>query len=168
MAHADPAADYPAALVALEARVHLVSAGGERTVAAGDFFLDAFTTALEPGELIRAVEVPAEGALEGYRYEKMSHPASGFAVVGVAARVELRDGHIAMARIAVTGMSPRVFRARATEKLLEEGAAIATAVAELGKGEEANSDIYASADYRRHLARVHASRAITIAVSRAS
>jgi len=168
IAHADPAADYPAALVALEARVHLVSAGGERTVAAGDFFLDAFTTALEPGELIRAVEVPAEGALEGYRYEKMSHPASGFAVVGVAARVELRDGHIAMARIAVTGMSPRVFRARATEKLLEVGAAIATAVAELGEGEEANSDIYASADYRRHLARVHAARAITIAVSRAS
>lgn len=168
IAHADPAADYPAALLALEARIHLVSSGGERTVAAADFFLDAFTTPLEPGELIRAVEVPAESGHEGYRYEKMPHPASGFAVVGVAARIELRDGLIAMARLAVTGMSNRAFRAEAAERLLEQGVAVATAVAELGSGEEANSDLYASGDYRRQLARTYAERAITAAVSRAS
>ncbi len=91
IAHADPAADYPAALVALEARIHLVAAHSDRTVEAGDFFLDAFTTALEPGELVLVVRVPVEQASEGYCYEKVAHPASGFAVVGVAVRVK-REG----------------------------------------------------------------------------
>jgi carbon-monoxide dehydrogenase medium subunit len=168
IAHADPAADYPAALLALEARIHLVSGNGQRTVGASDFFLDAFTTAIQPGELVRAIEVPAEGPHEGYRYEKMRHPASGFAVVGVAARIELRDGRIATARLAITGMSNRAFRATAVEKLLEQGGAVATAVADLGSGEDANSDLFASGDYRRQLARVYAVRAINTAISRAS
>lgn len=168
VAHADPAADYPAALLALEARFRLASAAGERTISAAEFFLDAFTTALEPGEIVVEIQVPVEEANEGYRYAKVPHPASGFAVVGVAVRLKKNGGRITMARIAVTGMAPRAFRAHAAEDLLVGGADPATAAAVVGEGEEANSDLYASGDYRRHLARVHAARAVEAALSRAS
>lgn len=168
VAHADPAADYPAALLALEARFRLVSASAERTVDAADFFLDAFTTALEPGELIVEIQAEVEDAAEGYRYEKMAHPASGFAVVGVAARIKKSGDGITMARIGVTGMGPRAFRAREAERLLESGAGVAAAVATVGEGEDANSDLFAASDYRRHLAKVYAGRAIAAAIARAS
>ncbi len=168
IAHADPAADYPAALLALEAEIRVVSAHSDRTVNAADFFLDAFTTALEPGEIVLEVRLPVEQSSEGYGYEKVAHPASGFAVVGVAVRITREHGRIIMARIGVTGMGPHAFRARAAERLLEEGAAPERAAAVVGEGEEANSDLYASADYRRHLARIHARRALAVALSRAS
>jgi carbon-monoxide dehydrogenase medium subunit len=168
IAHADPAADYPAALVALEARIRLVSAHSDRTVEASEFFLDAFTTALEPGEIVVEIEFPVEEASEGHRYEKVAHPASGFAVVGIAARIKKSAGKISMARIGITGLGPKAFRARNAEAILEAGGDIGKAVAVIGEGEEANSDLYASGDYRRHLARVHAARALTVAVSRAS
>jgi carbon-monoxide dehydrogenase medium subunit len=168
IAHADPAADYPASLLALEAQIRLASAGGERTVAAADFFQDAFTTAIEPGEIVVELLVPAEESSEGYKYMKVPHPASGFAVVGVAARVKTKAGKISMARIAVTGMGPHAFRDTAAEKLLEGGADVAAAAAVVGEGQETNSDLYASGEYRRHLARVHAGRALAAAISRAS
>lgn len=168
IAHADPSADYPASLLALEAQVRLVSAKTDRTVAASDFFLDPFTTAVEPGEIVLEVLVPVEAASEGHRYEKVSHPASGFAVVGVATRIKKSAGKISMARIGVTGMGPRAFRALEAEKLLESGADIAKAAAAVGAGEEANTDLYASSEYRRHLAQVWAARALTVALSRAS
>jgi len=167
IAHADPAADYPAALLALEAQVRLVSSSGDRTVSVAEFFQDAFTTAIEPGEIVTGLLVPAEESSEGYKYEKAPHPASGFAVVGVAARVKTAGGKVTMARIGVTGMGARAFRATDAENLLESGADIASATATVGTGEEANSDLYASANYRRHLARVHAARALTAAISRA-
>jgi aerobic carbon-monoxide dehydrogenase medium subunit len=166
-AHADPAADYPAALVALEAHIRLRSAGGERTVEASEFFLDAFTTAMEPGEIVVAIEVAAEEASEGFKYEKVPHPASGFPVVGVAVRVKKSGAGIAMARIGVTGMGPHAFRARNAEALLEGGAGAAAASAVVGEGEETNSDLFAGGEYRRHLARVHAARAIAAALTRA-
>jgi carbon-monoxide dehydrogenase medium subunit len=168
IAHADPAADYPAALLALEAQIRLVSDHSDRTVEAADFFLDAFTTALEPGEIVLEVRVPVEDSSEGYCYEKVPHPASGFAVVGVAVRVKREAGRITMARIGVTGMGPHAFRDLNVEKLLEEGANAAAATAVLGDGEEANSDLCASGDYRRHLAAVHTRRALAVALSRAS
>jgi aerobic carbon-monoxide dehydrogenase medium subunit len=172
LAHADPAADYPAALLALEAQVRLVGTGSDRTVPIAEFFVDTFTTALEPGEIILELEVPAEAPSEGYRYEKVEQPASGFAIVGVAARIQRSAGKIVLARIGVTGLAPRPFRAQNAEKLLEgtSGAAadIERAAAVVGEGEEANSDLNASADYRRHLARVHAARAIRVAVERTS
>ncbi|HEY2018569.1 MAG TPA: xanthine dehydrogenase family protein subunit M [Bryobacteraceae bacterium] len=168
VAHADPAADYPAALVALEAQVHLVSAKTDRTVAASDFFQDAFTTALEPGEIVLDIQVPIEDKSEGYCYEKVRHPASGFAVVGIAARIRKSSGKITMARIGVTGMGSHAFRALAAEKVLEGGGSAADAAALVGEGEIPNSDLYASADYRLHLARVHAARALAVAISRAS
>lgn len=168
IAHADPAADYPAALLALEARIHIVSAHSDRTVAASDFFLDAFTTALEPGELVLEIQVPAQDVTEGSRYEKVPHPASGFAVVGIGARIQKASGRVTMARIGVTGLAGRAFRARNVEAILEAGGGVAEAAAVLGHGEDPNSDLYAAADYRLHLARVHGARALQAALSRAA
>ncbi len=168
VAHADPAADYPAALVALEARFRLVSAKSDRVVDAADFFVDTFTTAIEPGEIVLEVQVPVEPATEGHSYQKVAHPASGFAVVGVAARIQKSGGKITLARIGVTGMGPRAFRARQAEELLESGADVAQAIGTVGLGEETNADLYADGDYRRHLARVYAARAVAVASSRAS
>jgi carbon-monoxide dehydrogenase medium subunit len=167
IAHADPAADYPAALLALEARIQLVTAHSERTVPAAEFFLDAFTTALEPGEMVLEIQVPAQDVTEGSRYEKVAHPASGFAVVGIAVRILKSGGKIALARIGVTGLAARAFRARNAEAILEGGGTIAEAAAVVGEGEDANSDLYAGADYRLHLARVHAARALAAAAARA-
>ena len=168
VAHADPAADYPAALLALEARFRIASAKGERTVAAEDFFQDAFTTALAPGEILVEAQVAIEDSGEGHAYEKVAHPASGFAVVGVAVRVKKSAGKASLARIGVTGLGSHAFRAQAAERSLESGADPTATAAAIGEGIEANSDLYASAEYRLHLARVHAARAIRAALSRAS
>jgi carbon-monoxide dehydrogenase medium subunit len=172
IAHADPAADYPASLFALEAMVRLVGKDSDRTVPIGDFLLDTFTTALEPGEIIAEVIVPAEGAGAGVSYQKMVQPASGFAIVGVAARIGKSSGRVSTARVGVTGLSPRPFRAANVEKLLEgTGGSLADvqkAAAVVADGAEANSDLHASADYRKHLARVYTARALTAALSKAS
>jgi len=168
IAHADPAADYPASLLALEAKIRLASAKSDRLVAASDFFLDPFTTAVEPGEIVVEILIDSEEPREGYRYEKVPHPASGFAVVGIAARIKKTGDKISLARIGVTGMAPRAFRAVEAERILESGGSLSNAAAAVGNGEEANTDLYASADYRHHLARVWAERALTVALSRAS
>src|SRR6185369_1321660 len=109
-AHADPSADYPAALQALEAKIILRGAKSERTVTAEDFFVDTFTTALEPGEIVREVIVPVDGAGTGTNYQKVLQPASGFAIVGIAVRLRKSGDKISMARIGVTGLSNRAFR----------------------------------------------------------
>jgi len=170
LAHADPAADYPAALLALEAQVVLVKSGGERTLPVADFLVDTFTTAAEPGEIIREVIVPVESPGTATAYRKMLQPASGFAIVGVAARVQKKDGRIAFARVGVTGLASKAFRAAAAEEALLGTAgsedAIRAAVASIGVGLDANSDIHASADYRRQMARVYAARAIQAALAR--
>src|ERR1019366_3124706 len=119
VAHADPAADYPAALQALEAKIVIRGAKGERTVSAADFFIDSFTTPLETGEIIREIVVPVEEAGTGTSYQKMAQPASGFAIVGVAARVRRSGGRVTLARIGVTGLSNIGYRATAAEKALE-------------------------------------------------
>jgi carbon-monoxide dehydrogenase medium subunit len=172
VAHSDPSADYPAALQALEAKIVLKGAKSERTVSADQFFLDTFTTALAAGEIVREVIVPIDGAGTGASYQKVFHPASGFAVVGIAARLRKEGGKIAMARIGVTGLSNRAYRAAAAEKALEGKAGsaeeIRAAAALVAQGVEANSDLYASVEYRRHLAVVYATRAITTALSRTS
>ncbi len=171
-AHADPAADYPASLMALEAQVTLVSAKGSRTLGIEDFFVDTFLTALEPGEIIQDITVPVEDPSTGASYQKMVQPASGFAIVGVAARLRISAGKIAMARIGVTGLGPMAFRAKNAESLLEGTACSPTdiekAASAVGAGVESNSDLSASADYRSHMVRVYAGRALAIAFSRAS
>lgn len=170
VAHADPAADYPAALEALEAKFVLKGAKAERTVSAADFFVEAFTTALEPGEILREVIVPIDDARTGTSYQKMAHPASGFAIVGVATRVRQNAGKVSFVRIGVTGLSNRAYRATAAEKALEGKPAspnnIQNAAALVAEGVDANSDLHASADYRKHLAIVHAARALKTAISR--
>lgn len=172
VAHADPSADYPAALQALEAKFVLKSASGERTVSAADFFVDTFATLLEPEEIIREVVVPVEASGTGVSYQKMYQPASGFAVVGIAVRIARSGGKISMARIGVTGLSGSSYRAADAERALEGKAGSATeiqhAAALVTQGVEANSDLHASADYRKHLAVVYASRAIAAAISRSA
>ncbi|HUA18700.1 MAG TPA: xanthine dehydrogenase family protein subunit M [Bryobacteraceae bacterium] len=172
IAHADPAADYPASLLALEARCVLVTANKERELALADFFVDTFTTALEPGEIIKEVIVPVEDQSTGTSYQKMVQPASGFAIVGIAARVRKSGGKIALARVGVTGLAGKPYRAVNVEKALEGTAGSATdiqqAAAVVADGVDANSDLHASADYRKHLARIYTMRALAAALSRAS
>ncbi len=170
IAHADPAADYPAALFALEAKVRLARSGGERTLAWSDFLADAFSTALESGEIVVELTVPVEETGTGASYQKMVQPASGFAIVGVAARVRRSGGKIAMARVGVTGLAARAYRAENVEKLLEGTAGsddeVRRAAAVVAEGVDANSDIHASGDYRAQIARVYTERAIRLAMSR--
>jgi len=170
-AHADPAADYPAALLALEAQLRLIGSNGERTVPAVGFFVDSFTTALQAGEIIREILLPTEEPGTGVRYEKVPHPASGFAVVGVAVRVRRASGKIALARIGITGVATKAYRATIAERLLEgtDGTAedLKRAAAAAAEKVEVNSDLYASSEYRRHIAQVYTARALSAALKRA-
>jgi carbon-monoxide dehydrogenase medium subunit len=172
VAHADPSADYPASLQALEAKVVLKGTKSERTVSVADFFVDTFTTSLQPGEIVREVVVPVEGSSTGTSYQKMVQPASGFAIVGVAARLRKSGGKITIVRLGVTGLSNRSYRATAAEKALEgksgSAAEIRNAAALVADGVEANSDLHASAEYRRHVATVYAARALMAALARAA
>lgn len=165
IAHADPAADYPAALMALEARIRLARASGERTLSIEDFLVDTMTTALESGELVREIIVPAERPVTGVSYQKMKQPASGFAIVGVAVRLRRSNGSIDFARVGVTGMAPKAFRALEVEQQLTAGKIDGAASAGFA-GIDANSDLHASGDYRRAMARVYADRAIRQALAR--
>jgi carbon-monoxide dehydrogenase medium subunit len=170
IAHADPAADYPASLLALEAKLVLMTAKSQRDIPIAEFFVDTFTTALQPGEIIREVVVPVEDQSTGTSYQKLVQPASGFALVGVAARVRKAGGKITMARVGVTGLSGKPYRATSVEKALEGTAGSASdvqkAAASVADGVDANSDLHASADYRKHLARIYTMRALTLALSR--
>lgn len=173
LAHADPAADWPAAVLALDAEVVATSARGERRLKAAEFFKGLLETALAPDELLTAVLVPALPARAGDAYVKLHQPASGFAVVGVAARIELDEkGQVARAGVGVTGVAEKAYRATAVEELLRgksPGAKrLAEAAAHAADGVEPNSDLYASGGYRQHLARVFALRALQRALERAS
>jgi len=172
IAHADPAADYPAALQALEAKVVLKGSKAERTIGVDEFLVDTFTTALDAGEVIREIIVPVDVTGTGTYYQKVPQPASGFAIVGIAVRLRRAGDKISMARIGVTGLSNRAFRATHAERALEgrtgTPAEIQAASNLVAQGVDANSDIHASADYRRHLAAIHSARAIALALARTS
>ena len=169
-AHNDPAADYPAALLALGARVELRSATGKRSVGIAEFFLDTLTTALEPGEIITSVVVPVEEPGTGTAYVKMPQPASGYAQVGVAVRIATQKGRIAWIRVGVTGVGPNAYRATAVEDALQGAAGtpqeVASASALAAHQVDVNSDIHASAAYRAQMAIVFAKRAIQLALER--
>jgi carbon-monoxide dehydrogenase medium subunit len=168
VAHADPSADYPAALQALEAKVRLVSATGGRMAGIDEFLVDTFTTSAGPGEIVREVIVPVEAPGTGTAYAKMLQPASGFAIVGVAVRVRKSGGKVTFARIGVTGLSSRAYRAVKAEEALVKGSTTADAAALAADGMDASSDIHASAAYRTQMAKVYAARAISAALGRAS
>lgn len=171
LAHADPAADYPAAMLALGASMVLTGAGGSRTVGADDFFTDVFTTALQPGEMLTEVLVPAQGAGSGAAYEKNPDPASGYAIVGIAVQLSVAGGTIAAARVGMTGLGPMAMRLRAVEAALvgqpATDATAATASAQAAAGLSFDDDARGSAAYKANLARVHARRAITRALAAA-
>jgi len=172
LAHADPAADYPAAILALEAEIHTVQAGGKRDITAENFFVDMLTTALQPGEILTEVRVAPLAANTGAVYLKVPQPASGFAVVGVAAVVTLdARGNCAQVRIGVTGAASKAFRARDTETALtgkpSDPNTLAQAAMHATNGIETNGDIFASAEYRAHLVQVYTRRALIKAVERA-
>jgi len=168
LAHADPAADYPAAILALDAEMVAMSERGERVIPARKFFTGLMTTALRPNEILTEVRVPkTTGA--GAAYRKFHHPASGFAVVGVAAVVKLRGGNIESAAIGITGVGMHAYRASAVEAALRGRplSAIATAAEKAAGQVEALGDSYASAEYRRHLAQVFTRRALQAAAKAA-
>lgn len=169
LAHADPAADYPATLVALDATIELVGPNGARSVAAADFFQDLFTVDLAADELITAVRfAPVRSAA----YAKLYQKASRFAVVGVAAALEVADGKVASARLGLTGALSHAVRLTDAEAALAgcdasaEGCAEALAGAGAGL-EDVNADLHASEAYRRAMIPVFAKRAVAAALARA-
>jgi aerobic carbon-monoxide dehydrogenase medium subunit len=165
LAHADPAADYPAAILALDAEIEVVGPKGRRTVHAGDFFVDLMQTVLAVDELITEIRVPATARTVAY--VKTEQKASGFALAGVAV-VAGADG----IRIGVTGIAPKAYRAAAAEQALAGQTSpsvetIALAAARVADGVEPLSDIHASASFRVHLAQVNMRRALEKALTRA-
>jgi carbon-monoxide dehydrogenase medium subunit len=168
IAHSDPAGDWPAAVLALNGELVLVGPGGERTVKAADFFVDLLTTDLQPGEILREIRIAKPSGRFGQAYQKVPHPASGFAVVGIAVHLALNDdGSCKAAQIGVTGVSVKAYRAAGVEaalvgKNLDEQI-IADAAAHVCDGVDANADLYASGEYRCHLAKVHTRRALQAA-----
>ena len=162
VAHADPASDVPSALVALDADIVVRGPGGERTVAARDFFKSQFETDLGPQDLVTEVRVPkVEG--RGWSYMKFHPRAQDWAIVGVAALVERSNGGIGKASVTLTNMGPVPLRASGVEQALAAGEDIAQAAAE---GTSPVSDPFASAEYRRYLAPILVRRAIEEAMGR--
>jgi aerobic carbon-monoxide dehydrogenase medium subunit len=171
LAHADPAADLPAAMLALDATMHLQSAHARRSVPARQFFVSAFETALAPDELLVAIELPALPDFTGSAYVTFEQPASGYALVGAAAVVTRTPGRgIVRASLAFTGLTEAAFVAEAATGLVgTQGDAdtVERVAAAAVRGIDANADIHADADYRRHLAHVAARRAMLAAIARA-
>ncbi len=166
LAHADPAGDLPAVALALNATMHAAGPGGERDIAARDFFTDMLTTALQPSELLTWVRFEAtDMPRTGTAYAKHRHPASGYAVVGVAAVVTLDPNGVCQeARVGITGAGTHAVRATGVEQALKGqpfAQAIAEASSHAAEGVDLLNDYYASADYRAHLTRVLTQRALS-------
>ena len=170
LAHNDPGADLTAVFLALGGSVQVTGTSGERTVRGEDLFVDLWTTSLEPDEVITRVSlpVPAAGTLSAYK--KHAHPASGYAVVGIAIAIEQADGVVSQASIVITGATSKPTRAATAERALVgkhlDHESIAQAAAVAAEGLEINGDKYASESYRVQLIKVLAKRAIESAVSR--
>ena len=173
VAHADPAADFPAVLLALDATIQVEGSKGRRTIAAGDFFLGLFETALQPDELLTGISVPAaQPAGTGMAYEKFPHPASRYAIVGVAAIVRVDGGVCRAARVAITGAASHAMRLPSLEAALVgkplDGATLTAACANVIAPDDLLSDQFASSEYRAHLVSVLSRRALTRAAARAA
>ena len=164
LAHADPAADWPAMMLAVNAEMVLANAKGERRVAAGDFFQGFFTTALDEGELITSVEIPVPVGEYRSAYMKFEQPASRFAIVGCAVMADVSGGTFSDVRVAFSGAADAAFRDAGVEAALEGKPAnaetIAAAVEHAASGVDFMEDHYASAPYRAHLAKVYAKRTL--------
>jgi carbon-monoxide dehydrogenase medium subunit len=172
LAHADPAADWPAIMLALGAEMVCEGPKGRRTVKVDDWFQGLMATALGDDELLVEVRVPLWPAGSGAAYMKFPHPASRFAVVGVAAAVTLdKQGTATKVGVGVTGAGTKAVRAKGVEagctgKKLD-AATIETAAQKGAEGVDVQADLQGSVEYKSHLCRVFAKRALTAAVSRA-
>jgi carbon-monoxide dehydrogenase medium subunit len=173
LAHSDPGADLTSVVLALNGSVTAVGPNGSRSIPIDELFVDLFTTSLAPDEVLTEIQIPRPQGRTGMAYIKHPHPASGYAVVGVAAVVTVGDdGNVSSARIAVTGATSKAERATAAEQALIgqplNADTIAQAAAVAADGLEINGDHYASADYRRHLVTVYAKRALERAAGQVS
>jgi aerobic carbon-monoxide dehydrogenase medium subunit len=172
LAHADPSADWPAVLVALDASVVVAGPRGERTLKVQELITGPLSTNLESGEILTQVRIPLPPARTAGAYEKLPHPASRFAIVGVAAEVSL-DSHNAVqaARVAITGLAPKVTRAVKVEQALQgkpaEASTVKTAATRAADGLELRADLTGSAAYKTQLAAVYTERAVLRAIARA-
>jgi carbon-monoxide dehydrogenase medium subunit len=172
LANADPAADYPTLMLALDATFTIIGSKGEREIEANKFFKDLFTTALKSDEVLTSVAVPAYGNMPGMggAYLKHRHPASSYAVVGVAAMIGLIGGKVARAVVVVGGATANPMHAVAVESALagqEPTAANIASAADQMDIKATMGDSYASSEYRTHLAKVMAKRALMLAAQRA-
>jgi aerobic carbon-monoxide dehydrogenase medium subunit len=170
IAHADPASDLPALLLALDYSVALRSQRGERVVPVDGFFQGAFQTDIAPDEILVSLRRgPLPDGAKG-SYQKLAHPASGYSIVGVCAVIAMSGGSISHARVALTGVGEVAYRAKAVESALmgTDGSAdaVSAAAAHAADGQTVNSDIYADRAYRSKMAEVYTRRAIEAALGR--
>jgi len=172
LSHADPAADLPAVILALGAELKAVGPKGERTIEAEDFFVDLLTTALQPTEILTEIRIPLPPARTGGAYEKYPHPASRYAIVGVAVllTVDRRDT-IQRASIGITGIGPKAVRAKVSEQYLigkaPDSDVLRMAAEKAPDGIAIRADLQGSVEYKAHLTRVYTRRALTRALERA-
>ena len=166
LAHGDPASDLPTVVLALDGELVVRGSAGERTIPASAFFTGVFQTAVAPDEMLVEIRVPKLGSDTGWSYTKMSRRAQDWATVAVAAVGERSNGSIGKASIGLTNMGGTSLRATAAEEAIAGGASIDDASALASEGTEPPSDHAASSDFRRHLARVLARRALEEAAGR--
>ncbi len=172
LAHADPSAEYPAVLTALDGEVVAVGPDGERVIPAPELFLTVCTTTLAPTEVLTEVRLPATGPRTGCAFTELSRRHGDWAIVGVAATISLtKDGQCEEARIALAGAGQVPLRCREAERLLQGRAPVAELIKEAAESCEAAAepleDIHASAAYKKAMVRVFVERALTTALSRA-
>jgi aerobic carbon-monoxide dehydrogenase medium subunit len=169
LAHADPAADYPAAIIALGAEMVAEGPKGKRTIKADDFFKGLLTTALGADEILTEVRVPVCGPKVGCAYLKFPHPASRFAVVGVAAVLTVEGGKVTKAGVGITGAGTKAVRAKGVEAGLSgktlDAATIQAAADKAPDGVDVQADLQGSEEYKRHLLKVFARRSIEAAAA---
>jgi carbon-monoxide dehydrogenase medium subunit len=167
LAHADPAADMPAVMLALGATIIARGPSGDRTIGADEFFDDYLTTTLSADEILTGVRVPKLGPGWGYRYEKFHRTAQAWAIVGVAALARRSNGQVAEARIGMANMGSTPLRAQVAEAAAAgvdaSRDALRSAAQRADEGTNPPADLHGAADYRRHLARVLTARALAVA-----
>ena len=172
MAHADPAADFPVVLTALNASLVVQSSTGNRTIAVDEFFTDFYTTAMAANEILTEIRVPIPPSGSGTAYAKLPHPASGYVVVSAGALITQSSGSCVSARLAIGGLASGPIRAVATEIELKgkslTSQVINAAAAKAAENTDPTEDLYASAEYKTHVATVYARKAIEAAVTRAA
>ncbi|HMK69960.1 MAG TPA: xanthine dehydrogenase family protein subunit M [Xanthobacteraceae bacterium] len=172
LAHGDPAAELPMMALLLDAELHVAATAGKRTIAARDFFLDALTVDLGPDDIVTEIALPKLPPGTGWGFEEVARRHGDFALAAVAVTLTVSDGTIAQARIALTGVGPTALRAEAAEARLIghplEADMTSSAIDAVRAAIEPETDLHASADYRRHLAGVLTGRALAAAWRRAS